>query len=66
MIYNYAGTTFWKITTATNGYEQAASTLYSLANSGMWHSTAAITSIRLAPGTGNFVAGSSFTLYGMN
>jgi hypothetical protein len=32
---------------------------------GLWRNTAAITSIRLLPGSGNFSAGSTFTLYGI-
>ena len=34
-------------------------------NYGVWLSTAAITSILLQPSTGNFITGSTFTLYGL-
>jgi hypothetical protein len=65
----YAGTVFYKTFTA-NGNVQSSTTfatgLSNLTISGMWKSTAAITSIVLTDaGGGHFIAGSTFTLYGM-
>jgi hypothetical protein len=34
-------------------------------NAGLWNDTSAITSIEFHPGAGDFVSGSSFTLYGI-
>lgn len=64
---NYAGTTFEKQVIASGG--QADSTP---ANMGFfnrlssWRNTAAISSITLKTSSGNFVAGTRATLYGMN
>jgi hypothetical protein len=65
----YAGTTFWKgwssshalMLQASGG---AANAMYSKHWTGRWKNTAAITSITIVPGSGNFIAGSSFALYG--
>ena len=63
---NYAGTTAHKATLAQAGLKQsaAAASIYVETGSGWWRSTAAITSIKVFPGAGNFIAGSSFFLYG--
>lgn len=65
-IMNYAGTTFWKeyigqwiFMTAGNGQTAASAGAF-------WQSTAAITQIDLKlAGGGNFIAGSTFQLYGL-
>jgi hypothetical protein len=65
-IYDYRGTTFNKSVTADNGNAlgTASGQLTARIWTGTWRSTAAITSIRLFIGSGNYVAGSKFTLYG--
>jgi hypothetical protein len=65
----YAGTTFWKGLISNHGMMAqtsggAANALYSKQWIGRWKNTAAITSITIIPGSGNFIAGSSFALYG--
>ncbi len=66
----YALTTFQKAFTSRSGYYDAvaAPTNYSEGlYRGLWRSTAAITSLALAPTTGpNFTIGSAFYLYGIN
>lgn len=64
---NYNGTTFIKTCdgTSTSSIGTGAGTLITRKLSGRWRSTAAITSIALLPAAGNFVAGSSFVLYGL-
>ena len=60
-IFNYSNTTMNKsfITRhGSTGNETAAGV-------GLWRSTAAITSIEIAPGTSTFISGSTFTLYGI-
>jgi hypothetical protein len=46
--------------------ENNASTAYSTLAASLWSNTAAITSIKLAPGSGNFVQYSTAYLYGIN
>ena len=58
---NYANTTTNK--TILGRSSDAAS--ISLAQVGLWRSTAAITSILLYPASGNFLAGTTFNLYGI-
>jgi len=65
----YTGTTFWKtLTTSHMANAQtsggAAGLIYSKHWVSRWRNTAAITSIVILPGSGNFIAGSSFALYG--
>lgn len=66
-IYNYANTTFFKnvlglqtlfanTTLGSGQFEESA---------GQWLSTAAISSISIKPTSGNFIAGSTFQLYGL-
>lgn len=65
---NYAGTTFHKQALAQTTDKRAsdAGSFYAQQAIGFWRATAAITSISLAPGSGNFVAGSTVTLYGLS
>ena len=49
----------------TTAREDNSSTVYLRAHAHLWRNTAAITSIALAPNTGNLVSGSSFYLYGI-
>ncbi len=42
-----------------------ATTAYVITTANLWRNTAAITSITMAPYSGNFVSGSSFFLYGI-
>jgi hypothetical protein len=44
----------------------SASTAYVIATASLWRNTAAITSVTMAPYSGNFVSGSSFYLYGIS
>lgn len=66
-IANYGGTAFHKQLTATNGFKLANTTgnIYEEAISGFWRSAAAINAIKLFPASGNFITGSTFTLYGL-
>lgn len=63
---NYAGTTFHKTVNGRSSAKlvAAAASIYTHMTSGWWRSTAAVTSIKLYPAAGNFIAGSSFQLYG--
>jgi hypothetical protein len=45
--------------------ETNATTIYSSLTAGLWSNSSAITSIGLAPQTGNFIQGSTFYLYGV-
>lgn len=45
--------------------ENNATTAYAVLNAGLWANTSSITSIKLAPASGNFVQYSSATLYGI-
>jgi hypothetical protein len=58
---NYRSTDYKSVSIDNTG-ENNASLSYSQFTAGLWSSTAPITSIELAP-TGNFVAGSTFSLY---
>jgi hypothetical protein len=58
---NYSNTTNYKTFLTRNG--QAGSG--TMANVGLWRSTAAITSIKIEIFTGTFSIGSTFTLYGI-
>ena len=62
---NYAGSTD-KAITSDSVSENNATTAYQLMGTGLFANTAAITSLYVQPNSGgSFVAGSSFTLYGI-
>jgi hypothetical protein len=65
-IENYAGTTFHKSVRTVGGVKLANSTgnIRLMDSIGFWRSTAPITSLLLKPAAGNFVVGSTFTLWG--
>lgn len=67
MIANYAGTTFHKSYSIVRGVSQgtAAANQYHTTGVGRWRNTAAITRVTLTIDTGNFIAGSVATLYGL-
>jgi hypothetical protein len=50
---------------STSTFSAGGNGFQNLSNSWVWNSTAAITSITLTPASGNWVAGSTFTLYGI-
>ena len=60
---NYSGASFKQTLISVNN-ENNATTSYQYQESGVWRSTAPITSISLYGGAGNWAAGSTFTLYG--
>lgn len=66
-IHNYTGTSFFKqaVSLMNMVTSVGASGLHVREIGTLWRSTAAITSITLLPDSGNFVSGSTFTLYGM-
>jgi len=66
---SYAGTTFYKnFTDINNRNDNTTGTNWNIFSwGGAWFSTSAITQISLFPSAGpNFVAGSTFTIYGIN
>jgi hypothetical protein len=58
---NYANTTTYKTVLSRNNEVSNGTN----ATVGLWRNTAAITSITLLKGTGDFTTGSTFTLYGI-
>lgn len=58
---NYSNTTTFKTVLSHSGQGARETKV----TTGLWRQTSAITSIRLFPSTGSFVAGSTFTLYGI-
>ena len=66
---DYANTNKYKTIRILSGFNQnsaSAGTSWVGLDSGLWMSSSAITSIKITPGTGpNFVANSSFALYGI-
>jgi hypothetical protein len=60
-IMNYSNSTTYKTVLTRNNQ----ATTYTSSIVGLWRSTAAITEIDLTIPSGNFVAGSTFTLYGI-
>lgn len=63
---NYAGSAFWKNADYSSSFRIGTATgqFFKNVGAGFWRSTAAITSIKLFPSVGNFIAGSVFSLYG--
>ena len=64
----YAGTTFYKTTSSQSSWnlDTNAGHLNASSHAGQWHSTAAITQIVLTDqGGGHYLAGTTFTLYGV-
>ena len=55
-----------KSLSADSVYENNATEAYQVFTAGLWSSTAAITSINLAPGAGSFAQYSTFYLYGVS
>jgi hypothetical protein len=64
-ILDYANTNKYKVTRSLNGQEQNSTSSRIGFTSGLWLSTAAITSLTLAPDSGSFTQYSSFALYGI-
>jgi hypothetical protein len=62
---NYTGSTN-KSFSADSVVENNATLGWQFIVTGVWSNTAAINSIQITPNTGNFVAGSSISLYGIN
>jgi hypothetical protein len=62
---NYTGSTN-KSFSADSVVENNATLGWQFIVAGLWSNTAAINSIQITPNTGNFVAGSSVSLYGIN
>lgn len=64
---NYASTSMTKVVSSSGGAEDNTTVAYMTQGCGLWGSTAAISSITLYPYVGayNFVAGTSFSLYGI-
>lgn len=58
---SYGNTNFYKIVLGRSNNAATGTD----AICGTWRSTAAVTSINLAPDTGSFVTGSTFTIYGI-
>lgn len=63
-VLDYADTNKYKTSRGLSGYDANGSGLLYLA-SGLWMSTAAISSIQITDPLGNFATGSSFALYGI-
>lgn len=63
-ILDYANTNKYKTTRALTGYDSNGSGYMDL-NSGLWRSTAAISSITLSPTSGNFAQYTQYALYGI-
>lgn len=68
-IYDYRSTTFHKLVTTQSASFQAAaaaaSWAHALNGAGSWENTAAITSVALNAGAGNFATGTVASLYGL-
>lgn len=67
IIYDYRGTTFQKMSSSRGAVKtsNAAAGLFSLVSEGWWRNTAAITQVTILPDSGNFIAGTLVSLYGL-
>lgn len=63
LIPNYSGTTFWKEGTTASAWRGSGLNMEITYGGIDWRSTAAITSVTLVMTSGNFIAGSVFSLY---
>ena len=63
---NYANTSYNKSISIDSAGETNATTAYSSMIAGLWSSTAAISSLYLTPGVGNYAQYSTATLYGIS
>lgn len=64
-ILDYASTSKYKTTRCLDGMDVNGSGGYILLDSGSWQNTNAISSIQIAPSSGNFAQYSQFALYGI-
>jgi hypothetical protein len=62
---NYRSTQFKSIVTESGQESSSATLYYHMANAHLFSSTTPITSLSFLSGAGNFVAGSTFSLYGV-
>lgn len=61
---DYRGTTFYKNLVCISGENRTGTAQRGMLTSGQWRNTAAITSVEVAMGAGNFVNGTVVSLYG--
>lgn len=66
-VFDYRGTTFHKALIAHGNLKAVASSgnLFDTQRSGWWRSTSAVTRVDVFPDTGNFIAGTVVSLYGI-
>lgn len=62
---NASSTAVAKSYTSNSGLTCSTTTYYTSIHGGVWNQTSAITSVTLMPDAGSFIAGSSFSLYGV-
>lgn len=65
-IFDYKNTSKPTVVRIINGFDRnSTSACMSMINSGAWHSTAAVDTIKIYPEASNFYSGSHFALYGI-
>lgn len=64
-IHNYAGTTFSKQVVGYGGSREDTTVFNAQVTWGSWQSTSAITQVTITPHTGNWLAGSHMTIFGV-
>lgn len=64
-VLNYTGTVFNKHIDFQDGFRSQTSTMEADVGFGEWMSTAAVTQLTFFPDSGNFIAGSRLTIYGL-